>query len=216
MAYPESKVGQALGQAGQRLVPRAGLCDQRECRRRPGKVSAGVLDSLCLAGLVLERARGRGSEAAVLAGAHDLLAGCTLRAPAGGRSGEHRVFGAGRRTVSGVGGRQWMDSSSWGEVILSIYNLRRLPRLVSAFAPLSIGRSSLLTIGRSPLPIIWSLTPPTITSISPCLQIILVAARNYSLYNLNALESPRRLSLHAYLTWLMKMGARCLPSFARC
>jgi hypothetical protein len=55
-AYPESEVGKALGQAGQRLEARAGLCNQRERRRRARKVSAGKLDALGLAGLVLERA----------------------------------------------------------------------------------------------------------------------------------------------------------------
>lgn len=55
-AYPESEVGKALGQAGQRLEARAGLCDKGQCRRRAGKVSAGVLDALGLAGLVLEGA----------------------------------------------------------------------------------------------------------------------------------------------------------------
>jgi hypothetical protein len=55
-AYPECEVGKALGQARQRLVARAGLCNQRERRRGAGKVSAGELDALGLAGLVLERA----------------------------------------------------------------------------------------------------------------------------------------------------------------
>jgi hypothetical protein len=96
-AYPESEVGKTLGQAGQRLK-------QRKCRRGPRKVSAGVLDALGLAGLVLEGARSWGSEAAALGWADGLLAGCTLRAPAGGRSGEHRVMGAGRRALDVVGG----------------------------------------------------------------------------------------------------------------
>ena len=55
-AYPESEVGEALGQAGQRLVSRACLRNQGERRRRAGKVSAGELDALGLAGLVLEGA----------------------------------------------------------------------------------------------------------------------------------------------------------------
>ena len=55
-SYPESEVGKTLGQAGQRLEARAGLCDQGKCRGRAGKVSAGVLDALGLAGLVLEGA----------------------------------------------------------------------------------------------------------------------------------------------------------------
>ena len=55
LAYSECEVGKALGQAGQRLEPRAGLGDEREGRGRAGKVSAGKLDALGLAGLVLER-----------------------------------------------------------------------------------------------------------------------------------------------------------------
>ena len=110
MAYPESEVGKTLGQAGQRLEPRAGLCNQRECRRWARKVSAGVLDALCLTGLVLEGARSWGSQSAALGWADGLLAGCTLRAPAGGRSGEHRGIGAGRRASDVVGdGNGWID-----------------------------------------------------------------------------------------------------------
>lgn len=56
MAYPESEVGKTLGQAGQRLVPRSCLRHQRKGRRGASKVSAGKLDALGLAGLVLERA----------------------------------------------------------------------------------------------------------------------------------------------------------------
>lgn len=56
MAYPESEVGQALGQAGQRLEPGAGLGDEGERRRGAGKVSAGILDALGLALRVLEGA----------------------------------------------------------------------------------------------------------------------------------------------------------------
>ena len=54
MAYPESEVGKTLGQAGQRLEARACLCNQGERRRRPRKVSAGILDALGLARLILE------------------------------------------------------------------------------------------------------------------------------------------------------------------
>lgn len=53
-AYPESEVGKTLGQAGQGLVARSCLCDQSKSRRRASKVSAGELDALGLAGLVLE------------------------------------------------------------------------------------------------------------------------------------------------------------------
>ena len=53
-AYPESEVGETLGQAGQGLVSRSCLCDQGQCRRRAGEVSAGELDALGLTGLVLE------------------------------------------------------------------------------------------------------------------------------------------------------------------
>lgn len=53
-AYPEREVGQALSQAGQGLVAGASLCDQGEGRGRASKVSAGELDALGLAGLVLE------------------------------------------------------------------------------------------------------------------------------------------------------------------
>ena len=56
MAYPEGKVLQALGQARQRLVARAGLCDEGERRRRSGEVSARELDALGVARLVLEGA----------------------------------------------------------------------------------------------------------------------------------------------------------------
>jgi hypothetical protein len=54
MAYPEREVGKTLGQAGQRLVPRSCLGDERKSGRRPSKVAAGELDALGLAGLVLE------------------------------------------------------------------------------------------------------------------------------------------------------------------
>lgn len=53
-AYPECEVAETLGQAGQRLEARACLCNQRKRRRRPRKVSAGKLDALGLAGLVLK------------------------------------------------------------------------------------------------------------------------------------------------------------------
>jgi hypothetical protein len=55
-AYPECEVGEALGEAGQRLVAGTGLCNQRERRRGACEVAAGELDALGLAGLVLERA----------------------------------------------------------------------------------------------------------------------------------------------------------------
>jgi hypothetical protein len=54
MAYPESKVLQALGQAGQRLVSRPRLGYQRERRRWAGEVSARKLNALGIARLVLE------------------------------------------------------------------------------------------------------------------------------------------------------------------
>lgn len=54
MAYPEGKVLQALGQAGQRLVPRPRLGDQRQRRSGPGEVSARELDALRIARLVLK------------------------------------------------------------------------------------------------------------------------------------------------------------------
>lgn len=95
MAYAECKVLQALGQAGQRLVSRTGLGHQGEGRRGAGKVSAGVLDAAGLARLVLERARGRGSEAAALS----VLARSSLGAPAGGIAGEHGGEGAVLRSL---------------------------------------------------------------------------------------------------------------------
>ena len=113
MAHPECEVGKALGQAGQRLEARAGLCNERERRRRARKVSAGVLDALGLAGLVLEGARGgRCEPPALLALAEGLLAGSSLGAPAGGRAGEHCVEGAGLGAGDGVGGGNGMESSS--------------------------------------------------------------------------------------------------------
>ena len=54
MAYPESEVGQALGQARQRLEAGTSLGDESKRRRRTSEVPAGVLDALGLAGLVLE------------------------------------------------------------------------------------------------------------------------------------------------------------------
>jgi hypothetical protein len=112
MAYPECEVGKTLGQAGQRLEPRACLCNQRQCRRRAGKVSAGVLDALGLARLVLERARSWRCETAALrlGLAECLLAGGSLRAPAGGRAGEHRGWGAELGAVEGMVVGNWMES----------------------------------------------------------------------------------------------------------
>ena len=54
MAYPEGEVGETLGQTRQRLE--AGSCfgDQGKRRGRAGKVSAGVLDTLCLTRFILE------------------------------------------------------------------------------------------------------------------------------------------------------------------
>jgi hypothetical protein len=116
LAYPEREVGEALGQAGERLEARASLCDQRERRRGPCKVAAGVLDALGLAGLVLEGA-GRGRcEPAALRRAEGLQAGGSLRAPAGGRAGEHRERGAGRGAAAGVVKGNWMDGC--GEVVV--------------------------------------------------------------------------------------------------
>lgn len=54
MAYPECKVLQGLGQAGQRLVSGAGLGHEGQRRGGAGVVSARELDALCVAGLVLE------------------------------------------------------------------------------------------------------------------------------------------------------------------
>jgi hypothetical protein len=140
MAYPESEVGKTLSQAGQRLEPRACLCNQRKCRGRPRKVSAGVLDALCLAGLVLKGARSWGCEAAALGRADGLLAGCTLRAPAGGRSGEHRGMGAGRRALDVVGdGNGWIDVGDEVTRMLDITKFDGRQASVSAFAPRSIG-----------------------------------------------------------------------------
>lgn len=55
-AYAEGKVGEALGQARQWLEAGAGLCNEGERRRGPGKVPAGELDAIGIAGLVLEGA----------------------------------------------------------------------------------------------------------------------------------------------------------------
>jgi hypothetical protein len=55
-AYPECEVGKTLGQAGQRLVAGACLGHERQRRRGTRKVSAGKLEALGLAGLVLEGA----------------------------------------------------------------------------------------------------------------------------------------------------------------
>jgi hypothetical protein len=55
-AYAEGKVGEALGQAGERLVAGAGLGYESQRRGGAGKVPAGELDALGLARLVLERA----------------------------------------------------------------------------------------------------------------------------------------------------------------
>jgi hypothetical protein len=118
-AYPECEVGEALGQAGQRLVAGARLCNQRERRRGACEVAAGELDALGLAGFILERARGGRCEAAALRRAEGLLAGGTLGAPAGGRAGEHGDVGAGRGAVEGGAegngwgacGRRWTDDA---------------------------------------------------------------------------------------------------------
>lgn len=105
-AYAEGEVGEALGQAGQRLVSRASLCDQSQRRRGAGKVPAGELDALGLAGLVLEGARGRGREPALLRRRE--LAGSSLRAPAGGCAGQHRGESTDRGAVElGVEGNGW-------------------------------------------------------------------------------------------------------------
>jgi len=89
-AYPECEVGKALGEAGQRLEARAGLGDEGERGRGPRKVSAGELDALGLAGLVLEGARGGRCEAPSLCRPEGVLGtGGTLGAPAGGGAREH-------------------------------------------------------------------------------------------------------------------------------
>ena len=88
-AYPESEVGKAFGQAGQRLEAGAGLGHESQRRRGTGKVSAGMLDATGLARLVLEGAGRWGSEAAALGRAGGVRAKGTLRAPAGGRAGQH-------------------------------------------------------------------------------------------------------------------------------
>lgn len=54
MAYAEGEVGEALGQARQRLEPGAGLCNKGEGGGGAGKVSAGELDAAGLARLILE------------------------------------------------------------------------------------------------------------------------------------------------------------------
>ncbi len=54
MAYPEGEVGETLGQAGQRLEACSGFGDEGQRRGRAGKVSAGVLDALGIARLILE------------------------------------------------------------------------------------------------------------------------------------------------------------------
>lgn len=54
VAYPECEVGEALGQAWQRLEACASLRNEGEGGSWAGKVSAGKLDALGLAGFVLE------------------------------------------------------------------------------------------------------------------------------------------------------------------
>jgi hypothetical protein len=152
MAYPESEVGKSLGQAGQRLEPRACLCNQRKRRRRPRKVSAGVLDALCLAGLVLEGARSWACEAAALGRADGV--GCTLRAPAGGRSGEHRGMGAGRRALDVVGGGNGWKAYG-GEVSRCLTSTKfRAPSLCKCL------RSTLHWPGHPPHPLFLQVRSP--------------------------------------------------------
>jgi hypothetical protein len=101
LAYPECEVGKTLGQTRKRLVPRSCLGDERESGGRPSKISAGELDALGLAGLILERSRCWRCESSALGLAEGLLMGSTLGAPAGGRAGEHGVYGAERGATMG-------------------------------------------------------------------------------------------------------------------
>lgn len=54
--YLEGELLQGLGQAGERLVPGAGLGNESQSSGGAGQVTAGELDARVLAGLVLERA----------------------------------------------------------------------------------------------------------------------------------------------------------------